>query len=125
MSSSKKWVPSRGLRLLVELQDLDLMIKEASDTNKLKQEAKLGFKIDSVSKLEEAHQNLAKSIDPQLLEMYERLQRRYERAVAPVYRGVCLGCFATLPTALGQAVKSHEKVKVCENCGRILYWLGG
>ena len=125
MSSSKKWGSSKSLQLLVELQDLDLMIKEASDANRLEQETKLGFKIDSVSKLEEARQNLAKSIDPQLLDMYERLQKRYDRAVAPVYRGACLGCFATLPTALGQAVKSHQEVKVCENCGRILYWLGG
>jgi predicted nucleic acid-binding Zn-ribbon protein len=124
MSSSGKWVSSEGLRLLVKLQDLDLMIKEARDSHRLEEETMLGFKIDSVSRLEEARQNMAKSIDPQLLEMYERLQRRYERAVAPVYRGACLGCFATLPTALGQAIKSHEEVKVCENCGRILYWLG-
>lgn len=124
MSSSRKWASSKSLRLLVKLQDLDLMIKEATDAQRLEQETKLGFQIDSVSKLQEARQNLAQSIDPQLLGRYERLQKRYERAVAPVYRGVCLGCFVTLPTALGQAVKSHNKVQVCENCGRILYWLG-
>lgn len=124
MSSSGKQVSGEGLRLLVKLQDLDLMIKEATDAHRLAEEAMLGFKIDSVSKLEEARKNLARSIDPSLLEMYKRLKRRYERAVVPVYRGACLGCFSTLPTALGQAVKSYEEVKVCENCGRILYWLG-
>lgn len=124
MSFSRKRVPSEGLRLLVKLQDLDLMIKEATDAQRLEQETKLGFKIDSACKLQEVRRNLAQSIDPQLLKRYERLQKRYERAVAPVYRGVCLGCFLTLPTALGQAVKRHEGVKVCENCGRILYWLG-
>jgi predicted nucleic acid-binding Zn-ribbon protein len=106
---------------LVKLQDLDLMIREAA----VQQEKNLGFKIEGVAQLQEARRNLARSIDPSLLRIYERLLKRYERAVAPVHRGVCLGCFMSLPTALGQAVKRHEGVKVCENCGRILYWLGG
>lgn len=120
MSSPQKQSPHKDLRLLVKLQDLDLMIREAS----VQQEKNLGFKIESVSRLQEARQELARSIEPQLLKSYERLQRRYERAVVPIYRGVCLGCFMTLPTAHRQAVKSHESVKVCENCGRILCWLG-
>ena len=124
MSSSQRRVPDESLRFLVELQDLDLLIREATDAQRLEQEKSFGFKIDSVSKLQEARQNLAQSIDTDLLQLYERLQKRYERAVAPVHRGICLGCFMTLPTALGQTVKRHESVKVCENCGRILYWLG-
>jgi len=103
---------------------MDLMIREATDAQRLEQEERLGFKIDGVAKLQEARQELAQSIDPQLLKSYERLQRRYERAVVPVYRGVCLGCFMSLPTALGQAVKRQQEVRVCENCGRILCWLG-
>ena len=120
MSSPEKWVSSESLRLLVELQDLDLMIKEAA----VQEEKDLGFKIEDVSKLQEARKNLAGSIEPLVLRTYERLLRRYERAIAPVHGGVCLGCFMTLPTALYQAVQRHEGVRVCENCGRILYWLG-
>jgi predicted nucleic acid-binding Zn-ribbon protein len=116
--------PAEALRLLVELQDLDLLIREATDVQRIQHERDLGFKIEDVSKLQEARDNLAGSIDPTLLHQYERLLERYDRAVAPVYRGACLACFMTLPTALGQAVKKHEGVKVCENCGRILYWLG-
>ncbi len=125
MFSPRKLNASENLRLLVKLQDLDLMIKEATDNQKLEQEMKLGFHIDSLSKIQEARKNLAQSIDPLWVEMYERLKARYERAVAPVYRGACLGCFMALPTSLAQAVKRQEKVVTCENCGRILYWLRG
>ena len=121
MSSPEKRTFAESLRLLVELQDLDLMIKEAA----VQEEKDLGFKIEDVSKLQEARQNLAMSIDPVVLRIYERLLRRYERAVAPVHGGICLGCFMTLPTALCQSVQRHQGVSLCENCGRILYWLGG
>jgi len=120
MSSPQKQSPREDLRLLVKLQDLDLMIREAS----VQQEKNLGFKIEGVSRLQEARKELARSIEPRLLKSYERLQRRYERAVVPVYRGVCLGCFMTVPIAHHQAIKSHKTVRVCENCGRILCWLG-
>ena len=118
MSSPEKQAPDESLRVLVELQDLDLMIKEAT----VQEEKDLGFKIEDVSKLQEARNNLAMSIHPAVLRIYERLLRRYERAVAPVHGGVCLGCFMTLPTALCQSVQRYEGVRVCENCGRILYW---
>jgi predicted nucleic acid-binding Zn-ribbon protein len=124
MCSAQRQNSAESLRLLVELQDLDLLIREATDIERMQQEQDFGFKIEDVSRLLEARKNLAESIDPMLLHQYERLLERYDRAVAPVYRGACLGCFMTLPTALGQAVKRHEGVRVCENCGRILYWLG-
>jgi hypothetical protein len=107
------------LHLLVELQDLDLMIREAA----VQEEKNLGFKIEDVSRLQEARKNLADALSPALLRRYDRLMERYDRAVVPVHRGICLGCFMSLPTAQAQNVKQHEKVKICENCGRILYWL--
>jgi len=124
MCSAPNQDPAETLRLLVKLQDLDLLIREVTDVQRIQQERDIGFKIEDVSKLQEARNNLAGSIDPMLLRQYERLLEHNDRAVAPVYRGACLGCFMTLPTALGQSVKRHEGVKVCENCGRFLYWLG-
>jgi len=120
MSSTQEKTPGRMLYLLVELQDLDLMIREAS----VQEEKNLGFKIEDVSRLQEARKNLAEALSPEVLRRYERLMDHYDRAVVPVHRGVCLGCFMSLPTAQAQTVKRHEGIKVCENCGRILYWLG-
>ena len=120
MSSLQRRTPSEVLRLLVELQDLDLMIREAT----VQEEQSLGFRIEDVSKLHEARENLANTIGFPVLQKYQQLIQKYDRAVVPVHRGVCLGCFMSLPTALGQAVKRQEGVKICENCGRILYWVG-
>jgi predicted nucleic acid-binding Zn-ribbon protein len=108
------------LHILVELQDLDLMIREVA----VQEEKNLGFEIEGVSRLQEARRNLAAILRPEVLRSYERLMERFDRAVVPVHRGICLGCFMSLPTALAQTVKRHEGIKVCENCGRILYWLG-
>jgi predicted nucleic acid-binding Zn-ribbon protein len=111
--------PSEMLHLLVELQDLDLMIREAA----VQEEKNLGFQIEDVSKLQEARENLADELSPEVLKLYERIMERFDRAVVPVHRGICLGCFMSLPTALAQTVKRHQGIRVCENCGRILYWL--
>ena len=120
MPSAQEMTPGKMLHLLVELQDLDLMIREAA----VQEEKKLGFKIEDVSRLQEARNNLAAALSPELLRRYEHLMERIDRAVVPVHKGVCLGCFMSLPTAQAQTVKRHEGIKVCENCGRILYWLG-
>ena len=120
MPSGQKKTPREMLHLLVELQDLDLMIRDAA----VQEEKNLGFKIEDVSRLQEARKNLAAALSPEILRRYERLLERYERAVVPVHRGICLGCFMSLPTAQVQTVKRQEGIKTCENCGRILYWLG-
>jgi hypothetical protein len=96
------------------------MIREAA----VQEEKNLGFQIEDVSRLHEARRNLASALGPEVLGRYERLMARYDRAVVPVHRGICLGCFMSLPTAPAQAVKRHQGINVCENCGRILYWLG-
>ena len=46
-------------RLLVALQDLDHMIKEASDAKTSEELKSMGFNIDGVAELEEARKNLA------------------------------------------------------------------
>jgi len=120
MPSGQKKAPGKMLQLLVELQDLDLMIREAA----VQEEKNLGFEIKDVSRLQEARRKLADALSPEVLKRYERLMERFDRAVVPVHRGVCLGCFMSLPTAQAQTVKRHAGIKVCENCGRILYWLG-
>jgi hypothetical protein len=108
-------------RLLVALQDLDLMIKEAEDADTSDELKGMGFNLDGVSELKAARDNLAKRIKPQLLNRYERVSKNYDRAVVPVTGDLCLACFAKIPTSFRSL---HEKAKIltCENCGRILYF---
>ncbi|MCH7619489.1 MAG: hypothetical protein IH880_06940, partial [Candidatus Marinimicrobia bacterium] len=42
------------------------------------------------------------------------------RAVVPVIRGACGGCFHSLPPQLVVEVKKMERIINCEACGRVL-----
>ncbi|HXL14590.1 MAG TPA: hypothetical protein VN972_00775 [Methylomirabilota bacterium] len=108
------------LQALVALQDLDLMIREAKDPEHATQEEELGFPLSGVEKLERTRERLAKQIDERLLQIYERMSRRFARVVVPVEGRVCLGCFMGLPTSPKRNADSRT-VEHCENCGRILY----
>jgi predicted nucleic acid-binding Zn-ribbon protein len=110
------------VKLLVALQDLDLMIKESKDQETSSELKHMGFKLDGVAKLQEARQNLAKRIKPQLLNRYERVSKSYERAIVPVTGNLCLGCFVTLPTSYQSLQSKSSTILTCENCGRILYF---
>ncbi|HEY2924299.1 MAG TPA: hypothetical protein VGJ98_04965 [Candidatus Eisenbacteria bacterium] len=108
------------LLALVALQDLDLMIREAKDPKRATQEEELGFPLGGMDKLERTRERLAKQIDERLLQLYERMSRRYARVVVPVEGRICLGCFIGLPTA-SRRIADSRTVENCENCGRILY----
>ncbi len=109
---------NKTIHLLVALQDLDMMIKESEQ-----EEESLGFKIQNREKLVAARDNLIQQIDGKWLATYERVSKRHGRAVVPVEAGVCLGCFMGLPTSHQRGPNRDADVGVCENCGRILYWL--
>ena len=107
-------------RLLVALQDLDHMIRDAEDTNTAAQLQEMGFPLDGLEELKKARAELAEQIKPQLLNRYERVSKNYARSVVPVVGELCTGCFTKVPTSF-----RYEKnaVVACENCGRILYFI--
>lgn len=108
------------VRLLVALQDLDHMIKDAADVQQTAKLQEMGFTMDGIAELKKARTELAGLVKPQLLNRYERVATSYERTVVPVVSELCTGCFAKVPTSF-----RYEKTAVmtCENCGRILYFI--
>lgn len=105
-------------QLLVALQDLDLMLKETEDSQD--QFEQLGFDVSGLEELHKAREQLVKQLESTHVRHYERILKRYGRAVTPVTGENCLGCFAKLPTGYRSSV--HEgKVRTCQNCGRFLY----
>lgn len=111
------------LMLLIALQDVDEMIQEARDPEKQSAMTKLGFKAKNLDALVTSRKKLADQLDKRTLTLYERMRTRYGRAVVPVEGQICLGCFMNLPTRnIGAAAERKDRVEVCENCGRILYW---
>jgi predicted nucleic acid-binding Zn-ribbon protein len=107
-------------QVLVALQDLDLMLKEAQDSQE--QFAKLGFGIGGIEALRKARTELVAQLDDTNLQHYERMSKRYGRAVTPVMADMCLACFAKLPTSYRSSLY-EGKVRMCQSCGRILYYI--
>lgn len=107
--------------LLVALQNVDVMIREV----KAGHEQALGFTIDKLDQLLETREKLAAQVPDKDLQVYERLAKRYDyvSAVVPVRDKNCLGCFMGLPTSAMRAGREDDTLHVCENCGRILYWI--
>jgi predicted nucleic acid-binding Zn-ribbon protein len=113
------------LHHLVKLQNLDTLIKESEDPASKAGQEELGLRVDNVDSLREARDELVTSIDGRWLRVYERLTQRYPRAVVPVEDRTCLGCFQNVPPSFFSEVTADRPVKVCENCGRILYLVSG
>ena len=107
------------VRLLVALQDLDHMLKEAQDAKTSAKFQEMGFPLDGLGELKKAREVLAQHVKPQLLNRYQRVSQSYERTVVPVVGELCTGCLSKVPTSF-----RYEKnaVMTCENCGRILYF---
>jgi len=111
------------LLLLVTLQDLDTLIRETQDEARRTELESMGFSMDNIEPLHTARKKLAGKVDVRYLRVYDRLLGKYGRAVVPVENRTCLGCFQSVPPSFFSEITADTPVKVCENCGRILYLL--
>jgi predicted nucleic acid-binding Zn-ribbon protein len=104
---------------LAALQDIDLLIRDR------KSEEELGFSTEGMEDLEAARGKLASALDGRTLRLYERLSKRYDRAVVPVVAHRCLGCSLVVPTSKRKSGedRSSRRVVTCESCGRILFFV--
>ena len=104
---------------ILQLHDLDLLLREVRDAGSRAHLAKLGFTLQGVSQIERARARVAARLERRWLSAYERALQRYGRGVVAVRERVCQGCFITLPTS---AAPAEGALAQCESCGRLLYW---
>ena len=73
-------------------------------------------------KNEEEVAKVEKKVDERLLKAYNRIRNNAVNGLAVVGldRGACGGCFNRIPPQRQVDVAQHQKVIVCEYCGRIL-----
>ncbi len=107
-------------KLLVALQDLDIMIKEVEEKKTSDKLKNMGFQLDGLEELQKARAKLAGKIPKALRNRYEKLAGHYSMAIIPVTDNRCLGCFSKLPTSFFSSAYSSELL-TCENCGRLLF----
>lgn len=75
------------------------------------------------SELKVARDSLAKSADPEVLRIYERLlNNKKDRVVVPIENRNCSGCHIALTAQHENVVRKGERLVFCEHCSRIHYW---
>jgi predicted nucleic acid-binding Zn-ribbon protein len=66
---------------------------------------------------------LAGVIGPALFKQYEGTARdRGGTAVTAAAEGLCLACRLSFPPQFYNELQRNEKISVCPNCGRLIYW---
>ncbi|HAF07520.1 MAG: C4-type zinc ribbon domain-containing protein [bacterium] len=113
------------LHYLIQLSDLDTQLEELKSERIRSKEESIGFRVQAKeNEIIKLRENIRNKIDPELLNKYDKIQKRYKmRAVAQVNEGVCYGCFTALPTSYVAESDKNNKIITCPNCGRILFWI--
>ena len=111
------------LQILIALQDILVLIREAKDPSQKKALDKIGLKMDNLTSLESTRVDLESQLRISILSEYNRVRQRYGRIVAPVINGICYGCFVKIPSAIDASENRNDSLHRCENCGMFLYWV--
>jgi predicted nucleic acid-binding Zn-ribbon protein len=112
---------SEPLEALIQLQDVDCLLRDLQDPEMSSHQERLGFAVEDVASLRRTRERLASQVEGRLLQTYERMSRRFLRVIVPVDGRVCTGCRMSLPTSTPPRRSESATYDVCENCGRILY----
>jgi predicted nucleic acid-binding Zn-ribbon protein len=73
--------------------------------------------------LKKTRDTLAKSADPEILRIYERLLfNKKDKVVVPIEQRTCSGCHIALTAQHESVVRKGERLVFCEHCSRIHYW---
>jgi uncharacterized protein len=124
------------LNMMDSIEQVNTKIKQEQDILK-QEETKLGQEIDklnndlsavniSIATHESQRRDLAAKVPAESLSLYERIRKSKKGlAVAEVKKNSsCGGCHMTLPHQAVNEVRKMERLVLCENCSRILYWKG-
>lgn len=75
------------------------------------------------SELKAARELLAKTADPEIMRIYQRLlNNKKDRVVVPIENRTCSGCHIALTAQHENIVRKGERLVFCEHCSRIHYW---
>jgi predicted nucleic acid-binding Zn-ribbon protein len=75
------------------------------------------------SGLKSARELLAKTADPEIMRIYERLlNNKKDRVVVAIENRTCSGCHIALTAQHENVVRKGERLIFCEHCSRIHYW---
>lgn len=68
---------------------------------------------------------LTEAIEPNLIKRYEEIAgTKGGLVVTAALNGLCLACRMSFPPQIYNELQQNQKISVCPNCGRFLYWPG-
>jgi len=118
------------LGLMGQVEEIEAKVKTtAEEVERLKREweqrqetfkPKKGEIETVLTELRGDRDELARQINSEAFNIYERIKLTRGQAVVKVERGRCLGCHITVPTSQWQKAKAGDLIQ-CNNCSRILY----
>ena len=85
-------------------------------------EGLLGTMQEQIDEVTAQRQVVAKDIDAQLLQTYERKKGRRGIRIAAVHRAACGACYHQMPAQMLNEVRVGDRVIYCESCGTIMVW---
>lgn len=99
-------------------------IKGQVDQDQREIEAEAGKIKQDMACLETERQGLKDRVRPEVLEAFVTVKRRVGRGltIAPVENAVCRGCNVGLPPQLYNEIQRRDKLYLCPNCQRLVYW---
>ena len=112
------------LEMLLEIQDMKAQMRELEEMSEEREveEGVFAMRIDeALEQLAGKIGEMEGALDPRVQHRYQRLTGRRGRAIVPVIRGTCYGCFVSVPTALASDADRNAELRYCESCGRFLY----
>jgi uncharacterized protein len=82
-----------------------------------------GREREAVAGIEAERATLTGQLPPALRSRYERIRTSREgRAVVPIVKGACGGCYRGQPPQVLQEARRGDRLITCEGCGRLLIW---
>jgi uncharacterized protein len=111
-------------KLQTELEDLQQKaVSLESELGENKNELQSVSKTHENEELHLKHERdkIARQLSRDDLVMYDRIRNAKDgKAVVPIRRGACGGCYKTVPPQLNLLLRKNDEIHICENCGRIL-----
>ncbi len=124
------------LNMMEAIENVNTKIKQEQELIKqeevkLEQEiSRMGGELADINKTvtdkELQRVDLAAKVSAESIALYEKIRRSKKGlAVAEVKKNLsCGGCNMTLPPQIVNEVRKMERLVLCENCSRILFWKG-
>ena len=77
-----------------------------------------------LKELDQERPKMSCKIEADVLKLFQKVQSQQVRgnAVVPVQDAVCHGCYVNIPPQMYNELQRCDKLRMCPNCQRIIYW---